>query len=292
MTVTVDGVELFNDVVSVPDWAGVHRITFGKRDPGGFTHWDNFYHGDLAEIIFYDQDISAASRWELNKYLGEKYGGDVALEPPVFNQSSQVAGGSLDVELTSGSPEASLYYTIGSDANIAEPALDGSGNPTGNTLLYTGPITVSSSSTIKAKSFAHGSGYQPSPLVTRSFVIDAGANEVARNGLQLWLMGDAGVESDGSNAISVWRDLSGLDKVALQSTTAKQPHTATAINSKPTVNFDGGDALRVDVVEGADFSIFTVFKTSGAGILYELSPDTNSGNGLYLLNNINATSQH
>lgn len=76
---------------------------------------------------------------------------------------------SLDVTISSTTPNATIRYTIGD----TEP-----NDPTTTTgTLYTGPITVSSTKTIKAIAFAEN--YDPSDVVTATYIF----GEPASNGL-------------------------------------------------------------------------------------------------------------
>ncbi len=84
---------------------------------------------------------------------------------PTFTPPAGFYTATTNVTLAMSSPGASIRYTI-----------DGS-NPTATTgTLYTSPIAVSTSRTIKA--IAYGSGYVPSAISTAAYTIDAGSSTV------------------------------------------------------------------------------------------------------------------
>ena len=80
------------------------------------------------------------------------------VEAPVFTPGAGNYATAQNVTITCGTPGASIYYTT-----------DGWSIPTESSTPYTGPISVSSSTTIKAKAFADGA--IPSDVVTAAYVI-------------------------------------------------------------------------------------------------------------------------
>ena len=119
---------------------------------GGDTAYVGFGGGTGAATV--DQDLSS---WT---YTVESPG-QAAI--PMFSPAAGTYSGSQNVTLSSASSGAVICYnTTGS------PATNGStGCATGT--LYTGPVTVSSSETLYA--VAGGTGYNDSPVVSASYVI-------------------------------------------------------------------------------------------------------------------------
>ena len=74
---------------------------------------------------------------------------------PVFSPNGGNFGGTLDVTLSSATPSANIYYT-----------LDGT-TPTLASTVYTGPITITSSTTIRA--MANGDNFIQSAVSSASF---------------------------------------------------------------------------------------------------------------------------
>lgn len=79
---------------------------------------------------------------------------------PVFNPSTETYTGSVDVTISTATSGATLRYTT-----------DGS-DPTSSSALYTGTLTFTSTTTLKARAFA--SGYTASPVTTATYTITAG----------------------------------------------------------------------------------------------------------------------
>lgn len=106
--------------------------------------------------------------------------------------------------------------------------------------------------------------------------------------LELYLDGDTAPVVSGT--IPSWTDLSGKAKHATNATPAQQPAAGAAINGKNTVHYAGGQVLGTPAIALGVFTIYVVGKFSGtAGILYEHSANTNSGNGCFVLGTTGST---
>jgi hypothetical protein len=84
-----------------------------------------------------------------------------AAPTPTFNPTGGIYSGAQQVTIGDSLSGANLYYT-----------LDGS-TPTANSTLYTGPVTISQSSTLNAVAFA--TGYTSSGVATAAYVIQGAA---------------------------------------------------------------------------------------------------------------------
>src|SRR5436309_1734470 len=80
-----------------------------------------------------------------------------ALDPPTINPPGGTAVGSLTVTLQHSDPSARLYFTV--DASL----------PGTNSTLYTGPVTLTNSVTLKAVAF--DTGFNNSVAATATFAI-------------------------------------------------------------------------------------------------------------------------
>ena len=65
-----------------------------------------------------------------------------------------------------------------------------------------------------------------------------GGGVPVRNGLALWLAGDAGVTTNGS-AVAAWADQSGQGRDASQANVSEQPTLVTTSTGKPGIHFNG-----------------------------------------------------
>lgn len=102
-------------------------------------------------------------------------------------------------------------------------------------------------------------------------------------GCLVWLDASRIVGLSDGDPVATWVDSSGNSKDATQATGTKQPSYQTnEKNSLPVVRFDGGDGLATPNITIGPRTIFAVYKATGAGFIYEISTDSNGGNGGYL----------
>jgi len=104
-------------------------------------------------------------------------------------------------------------------------------------------------------------------------------------GLQLWLDAD---DSDtitlNGSTVSQWNDKSGNDYHVSQSTASNQPtYTASALNSKSVVRFDGNDELTngsaTPVGGSTNRTVFVVFNSTAGSIAYGVVLGDSTSNG-------------
>ncbi|MGE5612204.1 MAG: CotH kinase family protein, partial [Bacillota bacterium] len=87
---------------------------------------------------------------------------------PVFSQPGRTFFGSLTVSLSTSSPGAQIRYTLDQST------------PTATSLLYTGPITLTKTTTVRARVFV--SGIAPGPIASQCyFALDTNAKSFRSN---------------------------------------------------------------------------------------------------------------
>lgn len=103
-------------------------------------------------------------------------------------------------------------------------------------------------------------------------------------GRALHLRGDVGVRQFGGSAnLDRWWDQSGNGRHAVQPTQTAMPiWQENALAGQSGIFFDGGDVLSTPALSLSSFTIFSVFQSSSAGLVYEHSSDTNSFDGCTL----------
>lgn len=108
-----------------------------------------------TEWLLYAQDTIT----DLGMHTFNPGGGEMA-ETPMFDPAGGAYINPINVSITSDTPSASIYYTTNGDI------------PTDSSTLYTGPIAISSNTTLKA--IAYKDGYLPSSVAsaTYSFPVD------------------------------------------------------------------------------------------------------------------------
>src|SRR5262249_35296298 len=136
-------------VISLVTTGDTRASNFGRaRD------WDLWW-GDLAELIVYDRPLSSVERKAIEDYLQVKYGLGGSVLSPVITPNGGVFTGSVTVTLTTPTPHAEIHYT-----------LDGT-EPTETSASYAGPLTLTETTTLKAKAFLDG--LPESPTATAGF---------------------------------------------------------------------------------------------------------------------------
>jgi len=152
------------------------------------------------------------------------------------------------VSLVSRTPGAEIFYTT----NGAEP--------TATSTLYTGPIAITSTTTLKAKAFLDG--FAKSATTTAGFTSDTDFTPLDVTGLQLWWRADAGVPTGFGDS---WKDQSSQENHGLQTYGAAVPRLIpNAFNGLPAMRFDGGDAIGFTTRLTAIKTVFWVMKEDPA----------------------------
>lgn len=206
-----------------------------------------FFQGQIAEVIIYNKALTAQERKGVESYLFSRYA--IAVSSPIISPDRGVFSSSQSVSMT-GDPGASIYYTT-----------DGS-TPTTSSTLYTGPFSVTSTSTVKAIAVQT---FGTSSVADAFIQIDSATSYVPRNNLVSWFKSDNGVNVS-SNKVTSWLDMSFVKNDALQLDSAKQPSfVSNAISNLPSLQFDGtADFLQL----GPGFTLFN----AGASIFIVTKP--------------------
>ncbi len=125
--------------------SGITRSANGVGGaPNGSSVGDNYFNGQIAEILVYNANLSLEDQGAIEAYLMNKYQlFTQAPSAPTFSIANTSLNQVSIVSIAS-SPNATIYYTT-----------DGS-TPTTGSSQYTGPITINSSTLIKAIAVANG----------------------------------------------------------------------------------------------------------------------------------------
>ena len=207
----------------------------------------DLYNGNIAELMVYNRAISDEERKSIEAYVFLKYavGASPAASSPLFNLPTGTYA-SAQVETLSTPSGGTIYYT-----------LDGS-TPTINSMVYTGPITISQTATLKA--IVIKNGYSNSPVWQENITIDPSTNFVTKNGLQAWFRADSITQTNGT-AISVWEDQSGNSNDLTQGTAANRPILSTVptispgtLNGKPIVHFNAASKQYLSATDNPGLS--------------------------------------
>ncbi len=88
-------------------------------DRFGTDYYGDHWLGDLAELIIYNRPLSLAERQTVEDYLLVKYRIEVTpgepppVAAPQISPNGSVFDSSVEVTLTTTTPHADIYYTLG-----------------------------------------------------------------------------------------------------------------------------------------------------------------------------------
>src|SRR5665213_722756 len=202
-------------------------------------------NGDLAEILIYNQPLSATDRSNAVAYLNGKYG----IIAPVFGNPPPVVAVTLPTN--NSSIVAPAIVTFGatassSDSSIGKVTLIANGITiaTLTNAPYQVPIELQSPGAVKLTAIAQDNwgllttSAPVSVTVTESSVSAALA---VTNGLKLWLAADVGVQTDAFGDVTNWLDQSpDMNNATPTNATTAPILMASVQNGKPMVTFNGG----------------------------------------------------
>jgi hypothetical protein len=230
-------------VISLITTGNVSADAF-SRDRSYGRHW----WGDLAELIIYDRAVTPAERTQIEGYLLAKY--EIG---PVVAPAISPAGGlfTTSATVTMSTPTAGASIRVTTDGT----------EPTESSSLYSEPLAVTDTQTIKAKAFK--TGLTPSATATAGFTDSAEFHPGTLTGLKLWWRGDAGVFGGWGDT---WTDQSGNGNHATQATGTAIPRLVPdALNGLPVMRFDGTtDFLRFTTRLTNVQTVFWVIKEDSA----------------------------
>ncbi|HTB79777.1 MAG TPA: fibronectin type III domain-containing protein [Opitutaceae bacterium] len=273
------------------EWRHLTGQTISFRsDPLLGSDWFNeWYNGDIAEVIAYDHPLTDAQRDSVYQYLTGKYA------PPTISIPGQpslhvCAIGTTTADLSWSADSAASQHTVATierqtgtgDFTLIAQVRDAdsytdAGLSAGQAYAYR----------VKLTSYAGTSAYSDPVTVT------ALGTDLPGTGLRLWLRATAGVNTDGDGFVSTWADQSGLGHDAFQTDLSALPQAvANAANGLPVLRFNyaSNDALQLpNVMQDPE----NPQSQAGAGeifIVTRLADFTNPGpNGLCQFGNGYAT---
>ncbi|MEZ5302588.1 MAG: chitobiase/beta-hexosaminidase C-terminal domain-containing protein [Verrucomicrobiales bacterium] len=195
---------------------------------GGVGAYFDPFNGEIYEVIMYDRALDEAERRAVEAYLGGRYSAFAPVaDLPDVDPPSGYYNGAQSVAISCTTAGAEIRYT-----------LDGS-VPDQSDALYTGPVAVAASATLRARAFAPGLGGSD----IREAFYGIGAPPIPDAGMWMWLRGDSALTRDGSGAVRIWGDLSGAGRDVFQMNPDQFPGTDT-FGGQPAIRFDGAnDAL-------------------------------------------------
>jgi hypothetical protein len=198
-----------------------------------------FFGGDIAEVIFFDRELSPAERNVVSSYLNNEYG-IVALPPGTPGNLTAAAVSPSQVEVTwtgTSVDNSTTAYTVERSAGVSGTyqavgsVSDGfsfldSGLSPGTQYFYE----------VQASNYAGASALTTPVSAT---TLTSGSN-IPLTGLRLWLRGDTGVVTESNGALQMWLDQSGSNNNAVQATGTCQPMAVpNIVNNIPAIYFDG-----------------------------------------------------
>jgi hypothetical protein len=256
-------------------------LTLGANIP---FYVGDFLDGDIAELIVFNQALTAQQRSSVGQYLQSKYALPNIPLPAAPTNLTATAISSTQVSLTwtDSFSSAGVFYTIERSSTSGGTVTLG---PVENSQSFvdTG-LAPGTAYTYQVTSQTYaGASPAASNMVS---VTTGGATDIPFAQLQLWLRADAGID-DGSSPVSYWRDQSGYSNDALQFVVGNEPAlSGNAINGRPAVHFTAANsqylnlpAFMAGMTQGEVFAVFrttTNKPASGSLALYRFGPGSGS----------------
>ena len=211
-----------------------------RTDPMiGTDVWNEYFNGDIAEVIVFDHVLTDAERETVQSYFALRY---ALLAKPVLSGFAQ------------SSTEANLSWPLNADGNPPTSAtlerMDGDGN-------FQVIATISDASSYTDGGLTPGLDYTYRLKIATSAYSDnvtvrlpVLAN-IPTTGLRLWLSGSVGVPASG--VVVKWYDQSGLGNHAVTADMNSCPAVAPdGANGRAVVRFNGAQEMDLpDVLAGA-----------------------------------------
>lgn len=238
---------LFKDGAQLAQGVSMNPITNTTRSVNTIGKGTANFQGQIAEILIYRKELQPDERREVENYLLARYGSVVTA--PTISPAGGVLPDGYPITMTAKDPGAQIYYGVngGAQTNLYNPA--------------TPPTMSSSINSIQAKAVL---SWGQSTSTNADFQLDNNTKNLPRSDMSLWLKADFGITKDGSNKVSQWKDISGANQNATQSTSTYQPvYVASSINGLPSLTFSGSQWMQFpagmkDFTNGA--TIFLVTK--------------------------------
>ena len=158
LTVTYNGstLTLYRNGVAVANSnvSGTLSPTTGTLQIGG-SQFGEYFKGLIDEVRIYNRALTATEIQAT--YQQESVETSQTVATPVISPSGGNYSGSVSVTMQTATSGASIYYTTNGST------------PTQSSTLYSGPMTLTNSATVKAKAFKSGSN--PSAEASASFTV-------------------------------------------------------------------------------------------------------------------------
>src|SRR5262249_51597034 len=210
--------------------------------------------GDIAEVIGDTQPITSSERKSIEDYLDIKYKAyEATAGAPEFTPNGATFTDSVEVSIRTPTPGAQIHYTTTGK------------EPDGNSPVYTRPLVLTETTTVRASAFLAGMNSSPVSVATFTRASDFSPASIA--GLGLWVRTDAGLAADAAGRVSEWRDQSGQGNHLTQPTLASRPvYVPGSVNGLPVLRFDGVDDSMAFTTrfDGNIRAVFAVLKQNGA----------------------------
>jgi len=265
-----DGTSLgtLNSVNTASDSNGGYKFKGGAAHILGGYQAEQYFGGDVAEVLIYNRVLTANERNQVGVYLQARYGisGNYFVPPaaPSNLTATAISSSRISLSWTDNSSETGFKVERATDSGfIANLTLvtTTAANATNYTDSGLSPVTTYYYR-VCATNPAGVSGYStPANATTLPPRVS--------DSLSVWLRGDVGILTNGTGQVTNWQDQATSDgsgsQNATQTTAANQPAyvaSASGLNNQPVIRFDGvKDSTGDRLLLGNLSSLFTTEAT-------------------------------
>ncbi|MCR4966043.1 MAG: chitobiase/beta-hexosaminidase C-terminal domain-containing protein [Bacteroidales bacterium] len=169
-TLSFDAEAWYHDSTTIKVYVGttVHTVSGLDNDGsyGSYSHITlDLSGGTAATNIKFEGNQAAKGRFFLDNIVITQNNGVTSAAAPVFSEASGNYTSPITLSMSSATDGATIYYT-----------LDGT-NPTTSSSVYSTPITISQTTTVKA--IATATGYANSPVTSATYTFPATVANIA-----------------------------------------------------------------------------------------------------------------
>ncbi|HZP59727.1 MAG TPA: fibronectin type III domain-containing protein, partial [Opitutaceae bacterium] len=223
----------------LPLFQTASNSVYFRSDPLLGHNTDDWFLGDIAEVIVYDHVLNDAERMTVGAYLGSKYKLYQPLPVPTNLTATPLSPHQVSLQWTAPARGDHVNYVVerSDGAHSVQIAV-----PDSLSYIDSG-LTPGTIYTYQVQAQGYAGVSAPTSPITVTTLLDGGGTDVPLASTRLWLKADAGISV--GTGVNLWVDQSQYGNNATQIVTSNQPQLVTSAtdstlpNNEPVVRFNG-----------------------------------------------------